>query len=108
METTVLRTGLTPYCRISLAYDGRARTWTYSEDYSQFSHLMVGAAIEVLVDPTDPTNVYTAHDVEVRFNAGWGRLAITSIAIAVVGALGLVYIIWLWRRRGSGEAFRLR
>jgi hypothetical protein len=55
----------------------------------------VGSPEDVILDPTDPSTVYTAHDVEVRFNAGWGALAVTGVAIAVLGGAGLIYIGWL-------------
>jgi hypothetical protein len=86
-------------CRLTLTYLDRARTWTYSEDYSQFDRLPFGAPVAVLVDPRHPGTVYTAHDVETRFNAGLGPLAILGIVFAIVGTLGLGAFFVVWRRR---------
>jgi len=93
-------------CRLTLA----SRTWKYSEDYPQFNGLAPGAPVDVLVDPKHPTTVYTAHDVAVRYNAGFGALAIFGIVLAVAGFLGLVFLLWLQhlaavtRSRFSGNA----
>jgi hypothetical protein len=93
-------------CRLTLA----GRTWTYSEDYRQFSGLEIGAAVDVLVDPKHPATVYTSHDVAVRYDAGFGALAIFGIVLAVIGFLGLAFLLWLQhlaavtRSRFSGNA----
>jgi Bacterial PH domain len=93
-------------CRLSLA----GRTWRYSEDYAQFRGLALGAPVDVLVDPKHPATVYTAHDVAVRFDAGFGPLAILGIVFAVAGFLGLAFLLWLQhlaavtRSRFSGNA----
>lgn len=93
-------------CKLTLA----GRTWTYSEDYPQFNGLATGAPVEVLVDPRRPTTVYTAHDVAVRSDAGFGVLAIVGIVFAVAGFLGLAFLLWLQhlarvtRSRFSGNA----
>jgi hypothetical protein len=93
-------------CRLSLA----GRTWKYSEDYPQFSGLGLGAPVDVLVDPKHPATVYTAHDVALRYDAGFGPLAIFGIVLAVAGFLGLAFLLWLQhlaavtRSRFSGNA----
>jgi hypothetical protein len=93
-------------CRLSLA----GRTWRYPEDYSQFSGLALGAPVDVLVDPKHPATAYTAHDVAIRFDAGFGPLAILGIVFAVAGFLGLAFLLWLQhfaavtRSRFSGNA----
>lgn len=92
-------------CRLTLA----GRTWTYSEDYPQFNGLAAGNPVAVLVDAKHPTTVYTAHDVAVRYDAGFGPLAILGIVFAAGGFLGLVFLLWLQhlagaaRRKLSGE-----
>jgi Bacterial PH domain len=93
-------------CSLTLA----ARTWTYPEDYPQFNGLAKGAPVDVLVDPHHPTTVYTAHDVAVRYDAGFGPLAIFGIVLAVAGFLGLAFLLWVQhlarvtRSRFSGNA----
>jgi Bacterial PH domain len=97
-------------CRLTLAFGGRTRTWTYSEDYPQFNRLAVGAPVDVIVDPKHPATVYTAHDVAVRYDAGFSVLAILGIVFAVAGFLGLAFLLWLQhlaavtRSRFSGNA----
>lgn len=76
-------------CRLSLAYRGKTRTWRYREDFAQFDGLLVGAVVPVLVDPAHTTTVYTVHDVEERYNAGFGVLGIFGIVLAGVGGAGL-------------------
>lgn len=78
-------------CRLTLS----GRTWTYSKDYPQFNGLTAGAPVAVLVDPKHPTTVYTAHDVTVRYNAGFGPLAVLGVVFAVLGFLGLAFLLWL-------------
>lgn len=85
-------------CRLTLAYGGRTRTWGYSEDFPQFHGLSVGALVPVVVDPEHPTTVYTVHDVETRYDAGFGVLAIFGIVLTVVGVLGLAWAAIRWRR----------
>jgi hypothetical protein len=82
-------------CRLTLDFRGRTRTWTYAEDYPQFDGTPVGAPVDVLVDPKHPTTVYSAHDVAVRYDAGFGALAIVGIVFAVLGFLGLAFLLWL-------------
>jgi Bacterial PH domain len=97
-------------CRLMLVFGGRTRTWTYPEDYPQFNGLAVGAAVDVLVDPNHSATVYTEHDVAIRYDAGFGALAIVGIAFAVAGFLGLAFLLWLQhlaavaRSRFSGNA----
>jgi hypothetical protein len=86
-------------CRLSLRFDGRVRTWVYPENYAQFRALPVGAAVPVLVDPSDPSTVYTVTDVERRTNAGgtdspvfWLGLVFVGIGLAGVGGFA-----WLLR-----------
>ncbi len=88
-------------CRLALAYQGRTRTWNYSEDFPQFHGLLVGAVVPVLVDPQDSTTVYTVHDVQERYDAGFGVLGIFGIALASVGAVGLVWEVVRRRRDAS-------
>jgi hypothetical protein len=92
-------------CRISLDYQGQARTWNYPEDSHQFDGLQPGAPIAVLVDPHDPATVYTARDVEHRTNAGarspvlW--YGVVLIALAPAGFLGFLRIVRPRRLRRS-------
>ena len=85
-------------CRLTLTYGGRTRTWNYSEDFPQFDGLSVGAPVPVVVDPEHPTTAYTVHDVETRYDAGFGVLAIFGIVLAIVGVLGLAWAGVQWRR----------
>jgi hypothetical protein len=88
-------------CRLSLRVDGRARTWTYPEDAAQFKGLAAGAAIPVLVDPSNSTIVYTARDVEHRTNAGTPPVFWYGVGLAVLGLTGLAFMLWLGRPAGA-------
>jgi hypothetical protein len=85
----------TQTCSLSLTYAGRTRTWRYAEDFPQFRHLAVGAAVPVLVDPAHPASVYTVHDVESNDNAGFGVLAAFGVVFAALGLVGLGFFVWL-------------
>lgn len=77
-------------CRLALAYAGKTRTWTYPQDYAQFSGVHTGDPVPVLVDPRDPLQVYTVHDVEVRYMPGFsGRRGVGIVAV-IFGAVLLV------------------
>jgi hypothetical protein len=88
-------------CRLSLADDGSTRTWNYPQDFPQFDHLLVGAVVQVLVDPDHPATVYTVHDVDARYDAGFGVLGIFGIVLAVIGALGFAWNLWSKPRLGA-------
>lgn len=87
-------------CRVSLDYQGHARTWDYPEDSHQFDGLQPGAPIAVLVDSRNPQTVYTVHDVDHRTNAG-----ITSpvlwygTVLIILGLAGLSGFLWIVRAR---------
>jgi hypothetical protein len=92
-----------------LRFDGRGRTWIYPENYAQFRTLRAGVAVPVLVDPTDPSTVYTVTDVEQGTNAGGADSALFWLGVAFVG-IGLAGVggfAWLFRPRPV-EVFRLR
>jgi hypothetical protein len=86
------------HCRLSLAYEGRSRTWTYREDYTQFRGLAVGAPVSVLVDPAHPTTVYTARDVASGYGTGLGVMFFFGVGLALAGLLGLVWFVRFERR----------
>ena len=84
-------------CRLSLRFDGRLRTWTYPEDSAQFKRLAVGAAIPVLVDPSNSNTVYTLRDVEHRTNAGTSPVFWYGVFLIVLGLAGFAGLLWLRR-----------
>jgi hypothetical protein len=90
-------------CQLTLTYQGTTRTWKYPQDYLQFQNLPVGSAVPVLVDPEHPATVYTVHDVDSGWDAGFGGLAVFGAALAVLGALGLVFSVWLLRLKSAAR-----
>ncbi len=98
-------------CRLSLRFDGRLRTWDYSEDSAQFKGLAVGAAIPVLVDPNNANTVFTRRDVERRTNAGTSPVFWYGVVLVVLGLAGFAGLLRLrrptmprppWRNRYPG------
>jgi hypothetical protein len=85
-------------CRVSLGFAGHVRTWNYPEDAHQFDGLRAGAPIPVLVDPSEPTTVYTVRDVERRTNAG-ASSPVLWFGVVLVG-IGLAGFAWLVRLAG--------
>jgi Bacterial PH domain/Protein of unknown function (DUF3592) len=88
----------TTECRLSLRYQGRTRTWDYQNDYAQFNHLAVGAPVDVLIDPNNPTTVYTVRDVVTHDNAGFGVLSAFGVVMALLGMTGAAWYFWSQRR----------
>jgi len=84
-------------CRLSLSFHERLRTWDYAEDSAQFKDLAVGAAIPVLVDPSNANTVYTVRDVEHRTNARASPVFWYGVVLVVVGLAGLAGLLWLRR-----------
>ena len=84
-------------CRLSLRFDGRLRTWDYSEDSAQFKGLAVGAAIPVLVDPNNANTVFTRRDVERRTNAGTSPVFWYGVVLVVLGLAGFAFLLRLRR-----------
>ena len=84
-------------CRLSLRFDGRLRAWDYPEDSAQFKALAVGAAIPVLVDPSNSSIVYTRRDVEHRTNAGTSVVFWYGVGLVVLGLAGFAGLLWLRR-----------
>jgi hypothetical protein len=80
-------------CRLSLRYGGATRTWDYPLNAPQFKPLARGAPVPVLVDPRDPTTVYTVHDVTGNIESGTGYSLIWLIFI-VPGIAGLLGFTW--------------
>jgi hypothetical protein len=97
-------------CHLSLTFREETRRWTYPEDYAQFRRLTVGAPVAVLVDPKHPSTVYTTHDVDVRYGTGISGSLVFGVVLAVIGLLGLAFLVWLkrlaavTRSRFSGNA----
>jgi hypothetical protein len=93
-------------CRISLRFAGHVRTWDYPEDSRQFERLPAGAAIPVLVDPSETTTVYTVRDVEHGTNAGLSSPVLwLGIVFAGTGFAGLAWflrLVGLRRPRRTG------
>lgn len=84
-------------CRLALTFHGRTRRWRYPEDYRQFDRLPLGAPVAVLIEPRDPGTVYTVHDVDVRYDAGFSASAVFGVVLAAAGFLGLAFLLWLRR-----------
>ena len=84
-------------CRLSLRFNGRLRTWDYSEDSAQFKGLAVGAAIPVLVDPDNADTVYTRRDVEHTTNAGISPVFWYGVVLVVLGLAGFAFLLRLRR-----------
>ena len=84
-------------CRLSLRFDGRLRTWDYPEDSAQFKGLAVGAAIPVLVDPSNSSIVYTLRDVEHGTNAGTSPVFWYGVVLVVLGLAGFAFLLRLRR-----------
>ena len=58
-----------------------------------------GAQVPVLVDPTDSFSVYTVHDVDTRYNPGFGGRRGVGIAVVVLGVGILASAFWRRPRR---------
>jgi len=84
-------------CRLSLSFEGRVRTWNYPEDSAQFRGLAVGAAVPVLVDPSNSHTVYTVRDVDHRTNAGASPPFWYGVVLVVLGVAGFTWLLWLRR-----------
>ncbi len=57
----------------------------------------------MLLDPSHPTTVYTAHDVETDVNAGrFSAPVIFGVALAAFGAAIVAFVLWL-RRTADGR-----
>jgi hypothetical protein len=84
-------------CRLSLRFAGRFRTWDYPEDAAQFRGLAVGAAIPVLVDPTNSSVAYTLRDVEHRTNAGTSPVFWYGVVLVLLGLAGFAFLLRLRR-----------
>lgn len=88
----------TTECRLTLRFGGVTNTWAYSSDYPQFNGLRIGAPVAVIVDPTNPTTVYTVHDVMTNDNAGFGVLSVFGVIMAILGVIGVVWYLRFQRR----------
>jgi hypothetical protein len=84
-------------CRLALAFRGHTRRWRYPEDYGQFDRLHLGAPVAVLVEPRHPSTVYTVHDVDVRYDAGFSASTVFGVVLAGAGFLGLACLLLLRR-----------
>jgi len=85
-------------CRLTLNYQGSARTWVYPENSRQFQGLPIGATVSMLVDPGHPRTAYTVTDVDARTNAGFGVVAGLGFFFICLGLSGIAFMTWLARR----------
>jgi len=79
-------------CQLTLVFRGRIKTWAYPENTPQFDRLRPGDPVPVLVDPQNPSVVYTAQDVSRRTNTG--NFAYWGLIFVGVGLLPLASIGW--------------
>jgi hypothetical protein len=79
--------------RCTLRLPGDAAAWDYHQDVGQFDGLMLGAPVEVVVDPEDPSRRFTAADVRRRTNAGVGVLFGFSLIMGIAGVVAAAYLV---------------
>jgi len=64
-------------------------TWTYPVDTAQLTPY-VGGSVSALADPDHPDTVYTVHDVQTRFGAGFTQPGVVFGVVMLVVGVGLL------------------
>lgn len=85
-------------CDLIVKLGSTTTTVGYSGPSDQFSGRPTGAQVRVLVDPHDPTDVYTVRDVEGNADAGWSGTAWVGVGLVAAGLLGALLYVRLLRR----------
>lgn len=79
-------------CWLSYTYGGVSRRAVYGQDLGQFG--AVGSAVDLLVDPSDPSTVFTVHDVRTRYVGAW-EVMIGLLMLVGAAVLGVTVVVAL-------------